>query len=636
MSMYRRAVRQRSKKKRPLSVNSLDERSRQSLMSQLVDMSAIGSPNLAPSATTSGQAVHGNPALSCSTSDISTLSWSRIYRSKSDGTCSSYDAAGAASLVETGPVLAAAAGRVTRNMTNSVIFSSDLDIVSCGIGEMARHRTAAGPHVELMRAGERWSTGTADLQQGQGKQEGLTASKVLHSSSSARDALVTSSTRHTRFTVSGTEKSLEQNNMTESSNSCNKTSTKYDSVDNLSSRGKSLPNQHLCYIQAHKLQNRAGLRGLTGNVSVDLKHKLSPTSTSLPSNRVRDPCCFSDGHPVNLDRQHDIQQHSSHNTEQVRRHSEKNPNCGKNFIVSRCQSGLLGSSCDNGDMYASFIPLSRDRASDSRQIRREKELIGTQEQMTKFFNSCYESESINALENGTSIQRSQSSSKYGDTESGVQGKLQHSSVSKSFWHSTDMSRTYPSGCGRPEDDWMGLQRDAVSFPLDYLQHMIKTTTTVNMTTRSEILGQGLSSLQQRQYHQQHSSHRHHHSHRHFQQQQQFQQNHQHHHQHEQLEQNHYYQQTQLQQIHRKQQQQQLQQSHYNPQRTCQLYDHYHHQHHQQGEEKMYEELLNSSQVPEISLEGILLANIEFVRQRMAAGKQPVLPEVHHRKICLGL
>ncbi|KAH9525802.1 Tripartite motif containing 37 [Bulinus truncatus] len=38
MSMYRRTMRQKSKKKRPLSVNSLDERCRLSLMGQMVDM----------------------------------------------------------------------------------------------------------------------------------------------------------------------------------------------------------------------------------------------------------------------------------------------------------------------------------------------------------------------------------------------------------------------------------------------------------------------------------------------------------------------------------------------------------------------------------------------------------------------
>lgn len=42
MSMYRRTMRQKSKKKRPLSVNSLDERSRTSLMGQMVDMTSLG------------------------------------------------------------------------------------------------------------------------------------------------------------------------------------------------------------------------------------------------------------------------------------------------------------------------------------------------------------------------------------------------------------------------------------------------------------------------------------------------------------------------------------------------------------------------------------------------------------------
>ncbi|RUS71542.1 hypothetical protein EGW08_020698 [Elysia chlorotica] len=118
MSMYRRAVRQRSKKKRPLSVASLDERSRQSLLSQLVDMSNIGPPaNTAASEAAQGGACS---VLRRSTSDIPAVSWGAIYRSKSDS---------------------GAASRVARG-SNSVAFSSDLEMVSCTIGELARQRAS--------------------------------------------------------------------------------------------------------------------------------------------------------------------------------------------------------------------------------------------------------------------------------------------------------------------------------------------------------------------------------------------------------------------------------------------------------------------------------------------------------------
>ncbi|GFO08938.1 E3 ubiquitin-protein ligase trim37 [Plakobranchus ocellatus] len=99
MSMYRRAVRQRSKKKRPLSVSSLDERSRQTLLSQLVDMSTIGvhsnsacsvSSNCReapivprPSRDTSADIALSN--IRRSTSDISGAGLNGIHRSKSDG-----------------------------------------------------------------------------------------------------------------------------------------------------------------------------------------------------------------------------------------------------------------------------------------------------------------------------------------------------------------------------------------------------------------------------------------------------------------------------------------------------------------------------------------------------------------------
>ena len=605
--MYRRAVRQRTKKKRPLSVNSLDDRSRQSLLSQLVDMSTIGAIGNT-SLPGSDEAERGSPALRRSASDISTVSWGAIYRSKSDG-------------ISGAPVSpAAAAGRVVRG-NNSVAFSSDLEVIGCDVGGLARQRAGVQDmtvSVFEVRTADGQSTAPVEAKQGHSKKV-LTSNESAASqavqSSSARDAVVSNSFRQRRCALSRSFSNGHSLSKVDRSSRVNRLASCSDhnighcnSADDHKSRGVSCSGRH------PKIKTGQNPEEPTGNESMDIKPNPSSSLTSSSSDRGKGGKYHNDSQRISLG----LQQHSrtrlgheeetqnvanysigssqtnfsDHRTTcvfqaapnvntQRRRNNVHSQSSRRHSMTSVCSGFLLGSCgshcnnktepncqrddapCGSGEAYASFFPIGRNGIYNTNQRSRlEKQDPKSSRKEITTVSSHHKSSRVYAKEDRSAIKMREDISSFeaqyrGNLVYRHTGKLQHS---EAFWLSQDMARTYPSGSCHVED-WLGLQRDVLSVHEDYFQETVKTSTTVTRTSRSEAMGQCQNRQQPQQQQQQHQ---------------------------------------------------------------------YYHWHRQRHQENVYETLLNSSQVPEISLESILLANSEFVRRRMAVGSQLVLSQVHGR------
>ena len=310
--MYRRTVRQRNKKKRPLSVNSLDDRSRQSLLSQLVDMSAIGPSTSASTAglqawqtSTSCEEGHGSSVLRRSTSDISAVGWAGIYRSKSDGSGT------AAAAVSPNPL--SSASRLIGD-THAEIFFNDLGLVGPhNFRELARHRNSRAQGTSLPAI----KVEMVDCQQRQRQAENsiaVSSASPPVKSPTPRDSAITNSGRRRNSPLAKSHSNGISSNKTDMTRKrsesalCSERSEHIDqraSLDAIRTKFSPLPNSG----SEKSIQNGNILRYARGGASVDPVSDRFPMLS--PSDIGRETRAHCRNQPVNSLGQPGSQRNSS-------------------------------------------------------------------------------------------------------------------------------------------------------------------------------------------------------------------------------------------------------------------------------------------------------------------------------------